>query len=385
MASLVCFSLQTHITILSSVISCFLAWKMFNDFTIFYPVLAGIVTALLWAWLTEYYTSYDKSPVRAIARAAQTGPATNVLMGLATGMESTAIPALVLCITVFIAYYLAGLYGIAMVAVGFLSITATLISMSAYGPIVDNAHGIIEMSGLSSETRGVTDVLDSVGNTNKAICKGYAVGTSVLAQIAMFSAYVEKVGLTAINIVKPSVIVGLLIGGIVSFAFCSLLIKAVGKAASKMIEEVRRQFREIPGLRERKAKPDYTKCVDISTRAALKGLLVPSIISVIVPLGVGFILGAEAVGGLIVGNIATVLPLALMLMHSGTAWDNAKKYIERNFWVKGTPTHAAAVIGDTVGDPCKDTAGPSLDILINIIGSIALLFASSFVAYALLA
>jgi len=358
---------------------------MFNDFTIFYPVLAGIVTVLLWAWLTEYYTSYDKSPVRAIARAAQTGPATNVLMGLATGMESTAIPALVLCITVFIAYYLAGLYGIAMVAVGFLSITATLISMPAYGPIVDNAHGIIEMSGLSSETRGVTDVLDSVGNTNKAICKGYAVGTSVLAQIAMFSAYVEKVELTAINIVKPSVIVGLLIGGIVSFAFCSLLIKAVGKAASKMIEEVRRQFKEIPGLREGKAKPDYARCVDISTRAALKGLLVPSIISVIVPLGVGFILGAEAVGGLIVGNIATVLPLALMLMHSGTAWDNAKKYIERNFWVKGTPTHAAAVIGDTVGDPCKDTAGPSLDILINIIGSVALLFASSFVAYALLA
>jgi len=370
--------------ILVSIASFILAKTLFDNLNPFYATLAGIVTAVLFAFFTEYYTSTDNPPVRAVAEAAQTGPATNILMGLATGLESTAIPILIFCGVVFFSFEMAGLYGIAMAAIGFLSITATLMAISSYGPIVDNAHGIVEMSGLSLEVAEVTDALDSVGNTTKAVCKTYAVGTSVLAQVAMFSAYVQATGLSTIDLMKTPVIVGLLIGGMTTFVLCSFLIKAVGKAAFEMIGEVRRQFREIPGLSVGKANPDYAKCVDISTRAALKGLFIPALISVIAPLGVGLILGAEAEGGLIIGNIATILPMALLLMHSGTAWDNAKKYIEAgNLGGKGTSIHAAAVIGDTVGDPCKDTAGPSLSTLINVIGSIAILFATMFVTYAL--
>jgi len=370
--------------IFASIASFILAKTFFDNLNPFYATFAGIVAAVLFAFFTEYYTSYDNPPVRAVAEAAQTGPATNILMGLATGLESTAIPILVFCGVVLLSYELASLYGIAMVAIGFLSITATLMAISSYGPIVDNAHGIVEMSGLSREVAEVTDALDSVGNTTKAVCKTYAVGTSALAQVALFSAYVQAAGLSTINLMKASVVVGLLIGGMITFVLCSFLIKAVGKAAFEMIREVRRQFREIPGLSVGKAKPNYAKCVDISTRAALRGLLIPALVSVITPLGVGLILGAEAEGGLIIGNIATILPMALFLMHSGTAWDNAKKYIEAGkLGGKGTSIHAAAVIGDTVGDPCKDTAGPSLDIFINVIGSIAILFATMFVKHAL--
>jgi len=366
---------------LASVSSGIAAWIIFNNFTVFYAVLAGILTVILWASITEHFTSVSRPPVRMIAKSAQTGSATNILAGFSIGLESTVFPTLTLCGAIFAAFYLSGLYGVAMVTIGFLSVTATLISMSSYGPIVDNANGILKMSGINFKSANVTEELDAVGNTNKAICKGYAVGTSVLAQIAMFLVYVNQIHITSLNIINPQVMIGLLIGSMISFVFSSLIIRAVGKAAFLMIREVRRQFDEIPRLREKKAKPDYAYCVDISTKKALKGLLAPSLISIIVPLAVGFLLGGEAYAGFILGNLASVLLLALVFTNSGTAWDNAKKLIESEFVQRGGPTHAAAVIGDTVGDSFKDAVGPSLDILINIIGGIGLLFASWFVAY----
>jgi len=372
--------------VLVVIASGLLAWGLFRDLSVFYATLTGVVAIILFALLTEHYTSYEKPHVQAIAKASKTGPATNILFGFAAGLESTAIPVLVICAAILLAYLFAGLYGIVMAATGFLSITAVIVAMDSYGPIVDNACGIAEMAGLGPDVRRVTDVLDSVGNTTKAVCKGLAIGAAAFAAIALFSAYMEETGLETINIAKPWVVTGLFIGGMLSFFFCSLLIGAVGKAAFQMIEEVRRQFREIPGLREGKAEPDYARCVDISTRSALRGLLVPGILSVVTPIVVGFILGAEAAAGLFIGIIASSLPLALFLAHGGTAWDNAKKFIEAgHLGGKGTPTHAAAVVGDTVGDPFKDTAGPSLDILMDIMGTIALLLASSFMAYTLLA
>jgi len=365
--------------------ACIVAWIVFNSLTNFYASATGIIMVVLWAFLTEHFTSTNKPPVKMIAKSAQTGPATNVLAGFSIGLESIVFPAIVLCIVVFEAFYLVGFYGIVMVTIGFLSITPTLISMSAYGPIVDNANGILEISRTDSGITSITAELDAVGNTNKAICKSYAVGTSVLAQIAMFAVYINQVNITTLNIVKPQVIIGLLIGSVMTFVFCSFLIKAVGKAAFHMIKEVRRQFNEILGLRERKAKPDYAHCVDISTKAALKGLLAPSLISILLPIAVGFLLGKEAYAGFILGNLITVLPLALLFMHSGAAWDNAKKLIEENIVQRGSPAHAAAVIGDTVGDSFKDAVGPSLDILINVVGAIALLFAYLFTAYAIFA
>lgn len=344
----------------------------------FYAILTGIIMVFLFAFFTEYYTLYNYSPVKAIAKSSRTGAATNVLMGLAVGMESVAIPIIVFCVAVFVSHQIMGLFGISLLAVGFLSITATIMSMSAYGPIVDNAQGIIKMAHVKDEKAYENaHVLDSIGNTAKAICKSYAVGASGLAQVALFSAFVEAASLSAINLMNPSVIVGLIAGGMVTFLFSSFLFKAVGKAAFQMIAEVRRQFREIAGLAEGKAEPDYVRCIDISSKSALKGLFAPAIISIAAPLIVGFVFKAEAVCGFIAGNIATVLPMALLMMNSGTAWDNAKKYIESGE-LNGTATHAAAVIGDTIGDPFKDTAGPSLDILINVIGSIALLFAALF-------
>jgi len=252
--------------------------------------------------------------------------------------------------------------------------------MSAYGPIVDNSQGIIKMAHIKDEKASEnTHVLDSIGNTAKAICKSYAVGASGLAQVALFSAFVEAANLSSINLMNSQVIIGAFVGGMTTFLFSSFLFKAVGKAAFEMIGEVRRQFKEIKGLAKGKAEPNYVRCVEISSKSALKGLFAPAVISMVVPLAIGFLFGAEAVGGLIIGNIATVLPMALLLMNSGTAWDNAKKYIESGeVGGKGTSAHAAAVIGDTIGDPFKDTVGPSLDILINVIGSVALLFAAVF-------
>jgi K(+)-stimulated pyrophosphate-energized sodium pump len=257
--------------------------------------------------------------------------------------------------------------------------------MSSYGPIVDNARGMIEMVGSNIEEQKVMDALDSVGNITKAVCKVYAIGTSALAQVALFSAYVQAAKLQTIDVMNTSVVAGLLIGGMLSFVFCSLVIKAVGKAAYSMIREVRKQFSENFGLTNGEAKPNYARCVDISTRAALRGMLLPAVLSVAVPLGVGLILGREAMGGLIVGNLVTMLPLALIMCIGGAAWDNAKKYVEAgNLGGKGTTTHDAAVIGDTVGDPLKDAAGPSLDIFINLIGTIALLYATSLLTFSLI-
>ena len=346
----------------------------------FYVIVVGIVTVFLFAFFTEYYTLHGYSPVKAIANSCRTGAATNVLMGLAVGLESTAIPIIVFCVAIFLSYQISGLFGISLLSIGFLSITAIIMSMSAYGPIVDNSQGIIKMAHIKDEKASENaHTLDSIGNTAKAICKSYAVGASGLAQVALFSAFIEAANLNSINLMNSQVIIGAIIGGMTTFLFSSFLFKAVGKAAFEMIAEVRRQFKEIAGLAEGKADPNYVKCIDISSKSALKGLFAPAAISIIVPLAVGFIFGAEAVGGLIIGNIATVLPMALLLMNSGTAWDNAKKYIESGeLGGKGTPAHAAAVIGDTIGDPFKDTAGPSLDILINVIGSIALLFAAMF-------
>ena len=364
--------------------SCFLSWMFFKDLRVFYATLSGIVAIILFALITEHYTSYDRSPVKAIAEASKTGSATNILLGIATGFESTAFPVIVIGSAILLAYLSAGLYGIAVSAIGFLSITTMIVAMDSYGPIVDNASGIVEMVQLDPEVRKVTDALDSLGNTTKAICKSFAIGAAAFAAIALFAAYVEETGLMAINIAKPSVSIGVFIGGMLSFLFCSFLIKAVGNAAFQMIEEVRRQFREIRGLMTGETKPDYARCVDISTRSALRGLIIPGVLSITVPIVVGFTLGAEAVAGLFLGTIASGLPLALFLAHSGTAWDNAKKYVEAgHLGGKGTEVHAATVVGDTVGDPFKDTAGPSLNILMDIIGTVALLLATSFIAYAL--
>ena len=367
--------------ILISIISAFVSWEIFHSFNAFYATLAGIIAVILFAHVTEYYTSFNKKPVRAIANASRTGAATNVLMGYANSFESMAIPIIVFSASIMAAYYFDGLFGITLLAVGFLSITATFIAMSSYGPIVDNAHGMIEMIGLSSKVHLVMNKLDSVGNVTKAVCKVYAIGTSALAQVALISAYISAAHLQTIDVTKPPIIVGMLIGGMLSFLFCSMIIKAVGNAAYKMIEEIRRQFRRNHKFKNGE-KPNYARCVDISTKAAIKGMFLPAILSMIVPLAVGFLLGAEALGGLIVGNLITTLPLALVMCIGGAAWDNAKKFIEAgNFGGKGTPTHAAAVVGDTVGDPLKDAAGPSLDVFINLIGTMALLFVTSSLAY----
>lgn len=370
--------------ILVSLFAAILSWIIFKRFHEFYSSLIGIVTVVLFAWVTLHYTSPDRRPVLDIARASTTGPATNIIFGLGRGFESTVIPLIIFSVATFSAFHIDGLYGISMVAVGFLSVTATLVAMASYGPIVDNAKGIIQFAGFRGEARKVTDALDAVGNTTKAVCKVYAIQTSAFAQVAIFSALIPITNLTAINLAKPTVISGLLIGGMISFLIVSQILRATGRAAYKMIEEVRRQFREIPGLREGNAKPDYAKCVDISTRGALRSMYLPASLTIIIPLLVGYLFGVEAVGGLVGGNLVTTLPLALMMVQGGAAWDNAKKYVEAgNLGGAGTPTHAATVIGDTVGDPMKDSAGASLDVLMNLIGSMVTLFAASFMIHAL--
>lgn len=367
--------------ILITVISAFVSWEIFHSLNAFYATLAGIIAVILFAHVTEYYTSFNKKPVRAIANASRTGAATNVLMGYATSFESMAVPIIVFSASIMVAYYFDGLFGITLLAVGFLSITATFIAMSSYGPIVDNAHGMIEMIGSTSKVHLVMNKLDSVGNVTKAVCKVYAVGTSALAQVALISAYISAAQIQTIDVTKPPVIVGMLIGGMLSFLFCSMIIKSVGNAAYKMIEEIRRQFRKNHKFKNGE-KPNYARCVDISIKSAIKGMFLPAVLSMIVPLVVGVLLGREALGGLIVGNLVTMLPLALVMCIGGAAWDNAKKFIEAgNFGGKGTPTHAASVVGDTVGDPLKDAAGPSLDVFINLIGTMALLFVTSSLAY----
>jgi len=353
---------------------------MFREFGLFLSVLSGVGVGVLIGFVTEIYTSGDYSSVKHIAESSKTGPATVILSGMAVGMKSTVIPVVLICAATLVSYYFSGLYGIACAAVGMLSITGMALSVDAYGPIADNAGGIAEMSHLPKEVRKITDKLDAIGNTTAAMGKGLAIGSAALTALALFAAYAHSVKLAAIDLNDPKVMVGLFLGGMLPFLFSSMSIQAVGRAAEAMIDEVRRQFKEIPGIMEGTGRPEYEKCVDISTAAALKEMIIPGLLAVLSPVVVGFALGAQALGGLLGGSIVTGVMLAIFMSNSGGAWDNAKKYIEEgNFGGKGTPEHAAAVVGDTVGDPFKDTAGPSLNILIKLMSVVALVLAPLFV------
>ncbi|MCP1716047.1 K(+)-stimulated pyrophosphate-energized sodium pump [Methanocalculus alkaliphilus] len=343
---------------------------------IFYAAIAGLIAGFAIGLVTEYYTSYDRAPTLSIAKSCQTGSATNIISGFAKGMESTVFPVFFVAIAITISYHFAGLYGIAIAAVGMLSTLGLSLAVDAYGPVADNAGGIAEMSHQDPKVRVITDTLDAVGNTTAAIGKGFAIGSAALTALALFSAYTLAVGLEIIDVTNPMVFVGMLIGAMLPFLFCALTMTAVGKAAYAVVIEVRRQFKEIAGIMEEKADPDYAACIAISTNAALREMIAPGVLAVLAPLLVGYFLGPAALGGLLAGSLVAGFSLAITMANAGGAWDNAKKYIEQgNYGGKGSDAHKAAVVGDTVGDPFKDTSGPAINILLKLMSMVALVFA----------
>jgi len=362
---------------------------MDGDIRFFYATLVGIVIMVLIVMITEYYTAVTFRPVKVVARSSETGSGTNIISGLAIGLESTAVPVIVICAGILVSFIVVGgmddaaigVYGIALAAIAMLSTTGIIVALDSYGPITDNAGGIAEMAALPSSTRDVTDQLDAVGNTTKAVTKGYAIGSAALGALALFADYRHNVKLDAgmLGLDDPVVLVGLFIGGLLPFLFSAVTMNAVGKAAFEIVEEVRRQFREIPGIMEGTTKPEYGKAVDIVTKAAIREMVVPGVLAIGVPLAVGVLLGPVALGGLLIGIIVVGLLMALFMANSGAAWDNAKKLIEDGaHGGKGSDAHKAAVVGDTVGDPFKDTSGPALNPLIKVVNIIAILFAALF-------